>query len=139
MSQDQIPIFDLRRWGVGGVVVVGALLLLGLAAFIDGFLHTSIGPEVVGAVCIGGAILIFVIKSSEEIHIVTAKWTIIGEVGEVVQDADRDTKGLVRVRSELWSAKSETPVGQGTKVRVTRVEGLTAWVAKLEESGAQDG
>jgi membrane-bound ClpP family serine protease len=56
-----------------------------------------------------------------------------GEVEEVVKDVDRQTKGIVRVRSELWSAKSEVYIPSGAKVRVARVEGLMAWVVELED------
>jgi len=39
----------------------------------------------------------------------------------------------VTVRSELWSAASETPLDPGANVRMTMVEGLFAWVRRLEE------
>lgn len=131
--QDRLPVFDFRRWGVGGVVMVMVLVILGIASFAYGFFDGSVGLEVLGTVCLVGGILVFVIKSAEEVRLVTAKWSIVGEVGEVVKDTDRENKGLVRVRSELWSARSDALVGEGTKVRVTRVEGLTAWVARLED------
>jgi len=54
-----------------------------------------------------------------------------GEPGEVVQEVGKDTKGIVKVRSELWSAKSESHLAPGSKVRVTKVEGLQVWVEKL--------
>jgi membrane-bound ClpP family serine protease len=59
---------------------------------------------------------------------------IAGEVGEVIKDVHRHAKGIVRVRSELWSAKSEGHVPSGASVRVTRVEGLLTWVEKMEEA-----
>ena len=73
----------------------------------------------------------FVAKVAEEIQPVTTKWDMTGEPGEVVQEVGKDTKGIVRVHSELWSAKSEEPIALGSKVRVTKVEGLQVWVEKL--------
>ena len=73
----------------------------------------------------------FVAKVAEEIQPVTTKWDMTGEPGEVVQEVGKDTKGIVRVHSELWSAKSESSIAPGSKVRVIRVEGLLVWVEKL--------
>ena len=114
-------------------MVVSALFVTGLLAFVDGIFKESVALQVLGAICLGGGIVLFSIKIGEEIHPVTAKWGIAGEVGEVVTEVDRHGKGVVRVRSELWSAKSEEHLPTGTKVRVTRVEGLLAWVARLDE------
>lgn len=133
---ENIPAFDSRRWGPGGIFVVGALLVSGFAAFLDGLVRGSAGLQVVGAICLGGGIMVFVVKVAEEIHPVTAKWSIAGDVGEVVNEVGQETAGVVRVRSELWSARSETPLRPGTKVRVIRREGLVAWVARLEEQQA---
>ena len=130
---DTVPAFDFRRWGVGGIATVAALLILGLVAFLDGLFRGSIPLQVLGAICLGGGITIFVIKIGEEIHPVTAKWGIVGEVGEVVSEVSKLRAGTVQVRSELWSAKSELPIGLGTKVRVVRTEGLVAWVTEMEE------
>jgi membrane protein implicated in regulation of membrane protease activity len=113
--------------------MVGALLVLGLAGFVDGVFRGSVGLQVLGMVCLCGGILLFAIKVGEEIQPVRAKWGIANEVGVVVNEVGKGVRGTVRVRSELWSATSETRLGPGTKVRVTKVEGLLAWVKKLDE------
>lgn len=129
---ETIPAFDLRRWGPGGVTVVVVLLVSGFVAFLDGFLRQSILLEVLGTICLGGGITIFFIKVAEEIKPVTAKWSIVGEIGEVVDTVSKQKAGVVQIRSELWSAKSETTITAGARVRVHRTEGLLAWVAELE-------
>ncbi|MDG6985434.1 MAG: hypothetical protein JRM73_01640 [Nitrososphaerota archaeon] len=128
----EVPAFDFRRWGPGGIVVIGAFFVLGLVGMAEGALRGSIFFEVLGAICLGGGIVTFAVKIGEEIHPVTAKWGIDGEVGEVVEDVDRDTKGVVLVRSELWSAKSEGLIRVGEKIRVVKVEGLVAWVVRAD-------
>lgn len=112
--------------------MVGTLLILGSAAFFEGLYRSSVGLQVLGTVCLVGGFVLFVVKVSEEIQPVKAKWGIVGEVGEVVSEVGKGTKGVVRVRSELWSSMSEESLGPGTKVRVTKVDGLLAWVEKLE-------
>jgi len=73
------------------------------------------------------------IKVGEEIHPVTAKWELRGELGEVVKDVDKDSKGIVRARPEQWSPTSEAHICAGAKVRMARVECLLARVAKADE------
>jgi membrane-bound ClpP family serine protease len=96
------------------------LFASGLTAFVDGLFRGSVGLQVIGAICLGGGFVVLAVKFREETHQVTAKWSMTGEVGEVVKDADGQTKGIVRVRSELWSAKSEVHISAGAKVRVAR-------------------
>lgn len=134
---ETIPAFDFRRWGVGGIIAVGALLILGVAAFLRGFYTGSIPAQVLGTICLGAGITIFFVKVSEEIKVVSVNWSIVGETGEVVNEVNPKMAGVVRVRSELWSATSETSIPAGTKVRVTRQVGLQAWVAKLEGQEVQ--
>jgi len=35
VAQERVPVFDFRRWGVGGIVMVGTLFVVGLLAFIE--------------------------------------------------------------------------------------------------------
>ena len=81
--------------------------------------------------------MLLAIKVGEDIRPVSAKWGIAGDVGVVVNEVGKGVKGTVRVRSELWTATSETRLGPGTNVRVTKVEGLVAWVKKLEEADGE--
>ena len=51
----------------------------------------------------------------------------LGEVGIAVTSVARD--GLVRVRGELWNARSEHAIPAGARVRVRGIEGLTLVIA----------
>jgi membrane-bound serine protease (ClpP class) len=133
---ENIPEFDRRRWGPGGIEMVAGFIVVGLALFVDGIAAGRAGIEIVGAIILIGGIAMFFAKITEEIRPFTAKWDLTGEPGEVVEEVGKDAKGIVRIRSELWSAKSESPIAPGSKVRVTRVEGLSVWVEKL---GADSG
>ena len=129
--QENIPPFDKRRWGPGGIELVAGFIIIGVAVLADGIAAGRDSFQFIGIVFLVGGIALFVAKVAEEIQPVNTKWELTGEPGEVVQEVGKDTKGIVRVRSELWSARSEYPIPTGSKVRVTRVEGLQVWVEEL--------
>ena len=45
----------------------------------------------------------------------------------------RDGEGRVRVRGELWNARSTAPLRPGQQVRVKRIDGLTLHVEPDEQ------
>jgi membrane-bound ClpP family serine protease len=128
---ENIPEFDRRRWGPGGIELVAGFLIVGLFVFVDGIVAGRAGPQILGTIFLIGGIALFFAKITEEIRPSAVKWELTGEPGEVVMEVGKYTKGIVRVRSELWSAISESPIAEGSKVRVTKVEGLQVWVEKL--------
>lgn len=135
---ENIPAFDKRRWGPGGIEMVVGFIVIGLAVLIDGIVGGRVSIQVMGVIFLVGGVALFVAKVAEEIQPVTTKWDMTGEPGEVVQEVGRDTKGIVRVHSELWSAKSENPIAIGSKVRVTKVEGLQVWVETLRADSSDN-
>ena len=128
---ENIPPFDRRRWGPGGIELVAGFIIVGLAVLADGIVAGRAIFQFIGIIYLVGGIALFIAKVAEEIQPVTTKWELTGESGEVVKEVGKDAKGIVRIRSELWSAKSEDFIPSGDKVRVTRVEGLLVWVEKL--------
>ncbi len=54
-----------------------------------------------------------------------------------VQAAAPRFAGMVRLQGELWRAVAAQPVAAGARVRVVRIEGLTAYVAPMDESSAR--
>jgi membrane-bound ClpP family serine protease len=131
---ETVPAFDFRRWGVGGIVIITALFASGLTVFVDGIFRESVRLQVLGSICLGGGILLLAVKLGEDIRPVTPKWGVVGEVGEVVKEVDRHAKGVVRVRSELWSARSEVRIPSGAKIQVARVEEVHVWVVRLDQA-----
>lgn len=58
-----------------------------------------------------------------------------GEQGVVVTDVVPNTlKGKVRVKSEVWSARSDRAIPAGTRVRITSGEGVSIHVVPLDET-----
>ena len=60
-------------------------------------------------------------------RITTGPEGMIGESAEVIESCAPD--GRVRLRGEIWAARSSSPVERGERVRVDRVEGLVLIVA----------
>lgn len=134
MNESPVTAFDSRRWGVGGIASVVVLLALGASLFVYGLEVRSTGLQVLGSVCLVGGVAVFAVKLGEEIRPATAKWDIVGEAGEVVREVGSGRKGVARVRSEQWTCMSEDKLMPGTKIRVVRVEGLVAWVERVDDA-----
>jgi membrane-bound ClpP family serine protease len=111
--------------------LVAGFIVVGLAVLIDGVAAGRASLQIIGVIYLVGGVALFVAKVAEEIQPVTVKWELTGEPGEAVTELGKGAKGVVRIRSELWSAKSASPIATGSKVRVTKVEGLQVWVEKL--------
>jgi inner membrane protein len=58
---------------------------------------------------------------------------LIGEVGIVIAPVvPNSLKGKVRVKSEIWSARSDAPIATGVRVRVIQGEGVSITVQPVE-------
>ena len=116
--------------------MVAGFIIVGIALFVDGIAAARAAFQIIGAIFLIGGVALFFAKITEEIRPSTAKRELIGESGEVVREVSKGAKGIVSVNSELWSAKSESPIAPGSRVRVTRVEGLLVWVEKVDTDGS---
>jgi len=118
--------------------MVAGFIVVGLAVLIDGVAAGRASFQIIGTTFLVGGIALFVAKVAEVIQPVTAKSELTGEPGEAVTEVGKDVKGVVRIRSELWSAKSASPIATGSQVRVTKVEGLQVWVEKVSGDSSAD-
>ncbi len=59
----------------------------------------------------------------------TTSGGLVGEEAVVIADVVPNTlRGKVRIRSEVWSARSDAPIPAGTRVRVVAGEGVSVTV-----------
>lgn len=72
----------------------------------------------------------FWIRFLRRYRVTTGAEGMIGEVGEALERCD--PAGRVRLRGEIWNARSEDAVAPGDAVRVRGVEGLTLVVEPLD-------
>lgn len=57
----------------------------------------------------------------------------VNKTGVVVQEIKKGEKGRVKIGDVEWLAVSDKDISEGTKVRVTNVDGNTLCVEKVEE------
>ena len=57
----------------------------------------------------------------------------VHKTGVVVQEIKKDEKGRVKIGDVEWLAVSNEDISEGTKVRITNVDGNTLCVEKVEE------
>jgi len=65
-----------------------------------------------------------------EAHPVHDLQTLVGAIGEAKSDIHED--GSVYVAGEMWSAKSDSPISDGSSIRVVRREGFILVVEKTD-------
>jgi membrane-bound serine protease (ClpP class) len=113
--------------GIGGVIclVIGALLLVdGPIPEMRVSLMTALAVAIpVGAIAV---FLMTLVLRSHAQQVTTGTEAMIGEVG-IARTAIAPA-GKVFVRGELWNAASDEPIGEGERVRVRSVNGLTVTV-----------
>jgi membrane-bound serine protease (ClpP class) len=118
--------------GLGGVVamVVGLLILIDTpdtAMRIS--LPLALSVALPFAVIFIG-LLIMLLKSMR-LKPATGESGMIGLIG--VADTEIQRSGRVRVRGEYWSARAQSPISQGRRVRVIGVDGLTLEVEEQKD------
>ena len=116
--------------GVGGIAafVIGALMMF--PAHVPGF--TLSGGAVAGA-AIGSAALLLVVLTallrSRKRPVVTGTEALIGAGGETVSWLGGE--GRVRVKGEIWLARSDAALAAGSRVKVVGREGLVLRVEDI--------
>lgn len=129
----------LGIWSVAGIV---ALVLGGLVLF-DPSGGVRVSPLAIVPVAAFMALFFgFVVSKALAMrHLPPAQGpeAIVGREG-VVLAGGLDPEGVVRVAAEEWKATSPSgPVPEGSKIRVTRIDGLVLTVEPLEHEHASTG
>ena len=118
---------------IGGIIAlaIGSIFLFrpeegqpGLSLWVVAL--TTLGSALFFSVALAAAV------RAQKKPVVMDPQAVAGQVGEV--RSPLDPQGTVQLRSELWSARSETPgesIESGAKIVVTGLEGLTLQVKRL--------
>jgi membrane-bound serine protease (ClpP class) len=109
--------------GVGGVVafVIGSVMLIDTGVPGYGIPWSLI----VLVALVSAAFVIYVVGMALRARkrpVVSGKEEIVGSLGEVLEDCERE--GWARVHGENWKVRSKVPLKRGQKVRVTGMDGL---------------
>jgi membrane-bound serine protease (ClpP class) len=114
--------------GIGGIVslVAGAVLVTSEVPGVT----VDYRLIVPAAIATGGVALLLgrLAMQAQAQKAVTGAEGLVGERGYALSPLGLDVFGQVSVHGEIWRAQSSNPVGQGTRVRVTAVDGLTLTV-----------
>lgn len=132
------------------VPAYGTLSIGGLAAFVIGsiiLMDTRVPGFAISRGLIGG------ISSAAALIIVTTLWLavrahrrpvvsgaeeLLEDRGQALQDFSAVGDGTVRIHSEIWNARSKTPIRAGETVKVIRREGLKLIVEPAEHPDSED-
>ncbi len=87
----------------------------------------------VGAVCIFGAVIVFLLSKSLFRPQVAGAEGLIGSSATVERKIDPE--GSIFLHGELWNARAEEPIARGERVRIVGVDDLVMRVAR--ESGEE--
>jgi membrane-bound serine protease (ClpP class) len=119
--------------GVGGIVafVIGALMMF--PAHAPGF---ALSGGVVAGAAIGSAALLLVVLGallrSRKRPVVTGSEALIGAEGETV--SWQGGEGRVRVRGEIWLARSDASLAAGSRVKIIGRDGLVLRVEDIRSA-----
>lgn len=129
------------------VTSYGLLGLAGAVAMVIGALFLIRSPWTGMGVSLGTAVAVTIPFAILAVFLMTLvlrsfKWkpstgveALAGQIGEVIEEIDG--RGMIFVAGELWRAAAATKIPKGARVRVVRVEGLTAHVEPV--SGGTPG
>ena len=121
-----------------GLLTVGGMLSLVFGSMIltDSSvpeLRLSLGvvlPVVLGFSAIA-ALLVRLGVTAQRRPAVTGATGMIGEIGQALTAIGPEVAGRVSTHGEIWQAKSDQSILEGSRVRVTRVDGLQLIVAEV--------
>lgn len=123
-----LPSFGIL--GIGGVIsfVIGSIILVDTEL---GVFRVSL-PLIVAVITAAAAVLIITLRIFMKVRHQAAVSGIDTFVGMTAESVDNfDSTGMVKVGGELWRAVTDTPLQQGDKVRIEKVNGLELVVKKI--------
>ncbi|MCI4373752.1 MAG: NfeD family protein [Thermoplasmata archaeon] len=138
---------------LGGIILFtlelihpGALLLIpGSILLVSGALYLLF-PDILLDSFYGPALILLAVVVAIAVEIPYYRWVapqhrplsttssgLVGEIGIVTAPVEPNTlKGKIRIKSQIWSARSEVPIPIGVHVQVIHGEGVSVTVKAVE-------
>ncbi len=118
--------------GVGGVIafVIGSIILMDT----DAPAYNISKPLIFGVALVSAGFFAGVIGMAIKARtrpVVSGREEVVGSIAEALEDFD--ARGRVRLRGEVWQARTQAPVRRGDRVQVIGMEGLILQVTPAEE------
>ncbi|MCI4340641.1 MAG: hypothetical protein L3J73_05185 [Thermoplasmata archaeon] len=135
-----VVLFGLEIAHPGALLLIPAFMLIAAGllalAFSDSLLATLPGVGAVVAAAIFAAVIeIPYYRYIAPTHrpMTTTTGGLAGQIGVVTAAVEPNTlRGKVRVQREIWSAQSDRPIPEGTRVRIVAGEGVAVQVVPIE-------
>ncbi len=127
--------------GIGGAIAMflGALMLI-RSPITSGGVHVSTALAVTIPVALIAIFLMRLVLRSFRWKPTTGIEQLVGSVGQMMEPVESaGAEGMVLVHGELWRAAAGESIAKGTRVRVSRIDGLTLTVEPLGAGVAVPG
>ncbi|MGC8565679.1 MAG: NfeD family protein [Thermoplasmata archaeon] len=117
--------FSPLRWSPGSIIIVALLTVINIFLIVGGILLNSKFLIYVSIVGIAVEVLIVMIKGFEILIIMDNKpFTYEEKIGVAMTDILPGKDGVIKVKNELWSARSNEKIKKNDRVIVEKQEGL---------------
>jgi membrane protein implicated in regulation of membrane protease activity len=130
-NHSEVGLFSIVRWGVGGTIIVIGGTVTASVLLALWFRYHTLPALLLSALTYAVVAVVAFVKITEEIqptrHI---DESVVGKVGVVVSEPTPSKPGVVKIGSQLWSAKAYCELKTGDKVVVRSREGLYLVVEK---------
>ncbi|MGC8663130.1 MAG: NfeD family protein [Thermoplasmata archaeon] len=117
--------FSHYRWSPGSMIIIIILSVMNLLLILGGiYFHTTF-LFYVSIISIAVEIFIIFIKGFENLVIIeNGKIDVQNEAGIAITDIQPGKEGVIKIKNELWSARSDEKIKKGDIVIVFKKEGL---------------
>lgn len=132
MKEKYASFFSPLRWSPGSIIIIIALSLINILLVLGGFNLNSNFLIYISIVGFAVEILIILIKGFEILVIVDEKpFKYEERTGIAMTNIYPGKDGVVKIKNELWSAKSNENIKKNDKIIVEKQEGLYLIVKKI--------
>jgi membrane protein implicated in regulation of membrane protease activity len=133
MKNMQPGFFSPLRWSPGSIAIVSILTALNALLILGGILLPSKILIYVSFISISVEILIVIIKGFEIIVILDkGEFKYEEKEGIALTNISPARDGVIKVRNELWSARSQEYIKKGERVIVEKQDGIYLIVKKVQ-------
>jgi membrane protein implicated in regulation of membrane protease activity len=133
VSEERVSTFSIVRWGIGGTIMLSLALIVSSALLYSWFKYHSYTSLVLSIALFAAVAIVVFVKLNEEIHPTRyIDREVIGKTGVVISASTSVKPAVVKVDSQLWSAKCSSPLNAGDRVVVKARDGIYLIVEKVE-------
>lgn len=132
MKEKYASFFSPLRWSPGSIIIIITLSLINILLVLGGFNLNSNFLKYISIVGFAVEILIILIKGFEILVIVDEKpFKYEERTGIAMTNIYPEKDGVVKIKNELWSARSNENIKKNDRIIVEKQEGLYLIIKKI--------